>query len=199
MPNNRPRKMGFLTKIRLGGTAAADHPAHEHEGWMVMKAAGMNLGDLMKEVQMDKEMQEKLALLVEKADEFSKAHGDLKAALSGGEEYLDTAPENVKAAAVVLYHFLETVENPEVVDEPEVREPEAAQVAATAKTRRSIFKQLLGIPSNDETTEPEAEPAPVVKTEEPTAEEGSLTDEDWATFISEVSTSVEKTLRKEDA
>jgi hypothetical protein len=38
------RTRGFLKRIRLMGVAAVNDPAHDHDGWLVMKATGPSDG-----------------------------------------------------------------------------------------------------------------------------------------------------------
>lgn len=39
---NERKPKGFLKRIRLTGAAGVDHPAHEHEGWLVCKSVDAN-------------------------------------------------------------------------------------------------------------------------------------------------------------
>lgn len=43
--NDKTKRLGFLSKIRLTGAAGVGDPAHGVPGWMVIKSAAADLSD----------------------------------------------------------------------------------------------------------------------------------------------------------
>lgn len=80
-----PRRM--LTNLRWKETSGVDHPANEEEGWMVMKAMGTALEDLLKE----------------EAD-FQK-NGERVLAILNAFDFTE-APKNVQTASKVIAQWL---------------------------------------------------------------------------------------------
>ena len=203
----KKRTATLLNRMRVDGTAVVDHPAHEHPGWAVIKAA---LGSLEtdEEVAMEKEVEERLEAIFAKAEEFSQQHTGLMQSLVDSQEYLDEAPEHIKAAAVLLYHYLDTIATTEEATgdaeadaeadiEPEVQHEEA--VVATAKAKSSgLLARMFGLASktleNEDTTEEETKKAKTeesVKVEDPTLA--------WKEFLDSMKSDISEKIRREEA
>lgn len=69
-PFDKPRRM--LTNLRWRETSGVDHPANEEEGWMVMKAMGTALEDMLKE-EADFQKNGERVLAILNAFDFSEA------------------------------------------------------------------------------------------------------------------------------
>lgn len=194
------KKKGFLSKVRLAGTAGVDHPAHEHEGWAVIKSAASNLE---KEVSMDPEVKEFFTTLLETAERYSDQHTALVKALSDAEEYLEEAPENVQASAVTIFKFLHAIETAEeTADEPVAKseetpadEGERPGLMAKIATFLAKGRQPAPAPVVDEAPA-EAEVAKAEDTPPVVAETEEI---DWNEFLQDVQTSIAKQLREEDS
>lgn len=193
LSKDEKEKKAFLSKVRLSGTAGVSSPAHEHEGWLIMKSA---FSDLKEEVSMEKELETQLTTLLETAERYSEQHTVLTKALAGAEEYLDEAPENVKAAAVTLYNYLHVIETAE---EPANDTVAKSEEPAEEKKPGLMARIASALAKNSATASPEAE----VVTEAPVEPEASATPTeevlDWDSFLSDVKTTIQKKLGEEDS
>src|SRR5437762_12133640 len=99
-----------LEDIDIRETSGVDHPATLTEGWMVMKSANL-----------EADIEEILAA----AEEYEKAAGDLMRALESNVQFLQDAPDEVKAAVNTLHSYLKGL--------PAEQAPAAAAPAQAAK------------------------------------------------------------------
>jgi len=115
----RPRK---LVKLSIKETSGVDHPAHLHEGWVVMKSAtASDLTDVLDEIRTDGDEVE--VAEVEAPTEIAvEAEKSLDAVLPipvSKEETMNLTPEEVTAPAVIV---------PEAATEADIRKAMPAAI-----------------------------------------------------------------------